>query len=493
MNVEDDFVEIDVGALFPRRHSSTGEFTHHGPVVTVPPTEHGGVANVAAHELSHFWIHASTPYGLVLDELANLQQRNALWYCHSLDRAGSSIPVPAVALKPILKPPLSTAVQENVRSAFRSYVIPWSQHVFLEQWLEGEDVSAVTEVPLGKTLRWLVAFEERGRTEIPDDARFAGRVSEFSDYQRNFVRYWADYADEIEAPSHPTIGTGMKTKPFGARHIFEALAQQGERPDDSFWDQADSTTRELYWGLLAHVYTSRGESLSEEEFLSAFATFTALAELSLFTPIGAVYGRLREDQMTWLDIHPGWRMIQLIERLQPEAWLPPDGEGGAQLQRMLSRPLGWPDPDDFLEVGASLAADDAGRARHAAACRCRLEHDERRIGVVIGDASELQEFFNIHGPILIRGNRTAVIGEGIPEKTTRLVTYALASLSLMTMASDHVDQRKLVPPGLDPSLVLDPPGTVDQLLGVYRESFPFLARDAFRPAAEFLEAAPSGG
>jgi hypothetical protein len=67
-----------------------------------------------------------------------------------------------------------------------------------------------------------------------------------------------------------------------------------------------------------------------------------------------------------------------------------------------------------------------------------------------------------------------------------------ASLSLMTMASNHVDLRKLVPPGLDPSVVLAPPGTVDQLLGWYRHAFPFLARDAFRPAAEFLEPAPSG-
>ncbi|HEX3173164.1 MAG TPA: hypothetical protein VHQ43_02960 [Solirubrobacterales bacterium] len=486
----DDLVELEPEARPLRFHPEGGSFSHYGPIMYAPGGADPAVSNVTAHELNHYWMHSSTPYGAVLDELAELAGRGTIQYCAGLYNDGQSIPIPAMDV--------ARAFQERRISAERHgqlhllagrHVVPWTHDVLLENWFEGVDLASVRSANLAKLLRWLVDYEDRSRAMRPDDGLFADSPPPFSDYQRRFVLYWADALDSNRQQAFPTIGpTGGAARPLGAQHLFEACAQQVEQVDEAFWEGASQPVRDLYWGLFASLVAKfPGTVDSAEGFRSIVSTFMVLADLALFTPVGRVYGRLREDSMSWLDLHPGWRFQRLLDVLKPDDWLEGVDDKARHLQWRLCVTLGWPPPDRFLTLGAKLAPVTHDLARHAAACRMRLEEDDRLIVDAGFDAGRLEPFLVDHYPIFIRESETTVGGSTIADRLHPLVSYSLASFAWMVMRDGSLRWPELFPPKLDFRHLFDNIDSYEGMIGMYRDIVPFYPDDAFCSAADLAE------
>ena len=440
--------------------------------------------DVSSHELSHFWLHASTPYGLVLDELAEAQQRATLEYCQRLHSAGRRIPISAVEVaRRMLRGQVDRSHPDHalLHEVVQTHVVPWSHEAFLERWLEGADAKSVRTTDLSRTLRWLVDFEEQSRRIRPDEELFSDRPPQFSDYQRRLVRMWGEVAEEHpeKAPRFPT--TGPDQRPLGAAHLFEAHAQLSERTNQEFWSSAADDTRAFYWGLLgAFMQRFPGKVHDADSFASMVATFIAVVELALMVPVGRVYGRMRDDQMLWFDLHPGWRCAGLLNGIEDADWLVEDGEAVPQLLGRLSRRRGWKSPERFLELGAALEPVTQPIARHAAACRARLEEpDLLVVPRALPDRARAVTFLNEHLPIMIRGAESVVPGADTSERLGRLLNFTVACTTVMVMQRGRFDLDALFPPGLDFTNIFSNITDREQLLAIFDDALPFLSREAF--------------
>lgn len=488
----DDLVENDVVTAFRLQHLDGGSFDHNGPIITTPPGGEPTVEDITAHELSHFWLHASTPYGLILDELGELQKRATLEYCARLYRADYRIPIAAydVAHELFAAPPTeSDAYRSLLRQLAIDHVVPWTHDVLLERWLEGLNLRTVRAARLDRMLHWIVDFEERSRAVRPDTELFADVPPDFSDYQRNFVRWWGNAVAEDPSrwPAHPTIGPiAGEMQPLGGRHLFETHAQLSETVDEPFWQTAPEDHRSLYWGLLgAFVRRYPGGVHDEDSYTSMVTTFAAVVDLALLVPVGRVYGRMREDGMNWLDLHPGWRFEQLLGALRDDDWLQDTGDAVRKLLGSLSSRCGWRPPDRFYELGASLEPVTTEVARHAAACRARLEEPDRlAVRRALPDRVGPTDHFAEHGPIVIRGTVSFVPGADTNEKLTRLLGFAIARMAFMVMQDGHIDVDAIFPEDLDFTNVFDNIQSREDLLETFYEALPFLATDAFCSADE---------
>ena len=97
--------------------------------------------------------------------------------------------------------------------------------------------------------------------------------------------------------------------------------------------------------------------------------------------------------MNWLDLHPGWRYVRLVNAIRDDEWLEGADESVPRLQWKLSSRLGWPAPLRFLELGASLADATAQIGRHAAAVRLRLEEPDHLLWTGDDDADRIAGLF----------------------------------------------------------------------------------------------------
>lgn len=481
----DELVELEPEANPVRFHAEGGSFNHYGPVIHAGGSG-AGVGNVTAHELNHYWLHSSTPYGVVLDELGELACRQTIVYCVSLYKAGERIPIPAIDVARADRDgALSIPSQALIRSLVRTQVVPWTHDVLLENWFEGMDLGSVRNADLATILRWLIDYEDRSRAIRSDEELFIDSPPPFSDYQRRFVLSWAKLLDGQMHPAFPVIGS-TEARPFGGQHLFEASAQLVEHVDEAFWAGATRSIANLYWGLFA-LFVKRYPSTvdSEDGFRSVVSTFMAIVDLALFTPVGRVYGRLRDDSMNWLDLHPGWRLEQILDVLQPDDWLEGDDDG-RRLQSRLSMRLVWPPPDRFLELGSRLAPATHDLARHAAACRLRLDADDRMIVDAWFNPERLLPLLKEHYPVFIRESGTQRGGADIKTRLQPLMSYSVASFAWMVMRNGALDWPALFPPGLDFGTFFDNVHSYDDLIDMYRGGAPFYSDDAFCAASELL-------
>ncbi|HUC06903.1 MAG TPA: hypothetical protein VMR96_02340 [Solirubrobacterales bacterium] len=233
----DDLVELELDARPLRLHAEGGSFSHYGPLMYAPEGADTVVENVTAHELNHYWMHSSTPYGAVLDELAELAGRETILYCVTLHREGQPIPTPAVDVaRAFREQRLSSEQYPLLHTLAERHVVPWTHEVLLENWFEGRDLASVQTASLPKLLRWLIDFEDRSRAIRSDEELFAKEPPEFSDYQRRFVLSWAKALETLKRPAFPSIELETGSVPLGAQHLFESCAQQMEQVDEAFWD-----------------------------------------------------------------------------------------------------------------------------------------------------------------------------------------------------------------------------------------------------------------
>lgn len=95
-----------------------------------------------------------------------------------------------------------------------------------------------------------------------------------------------------------------------------------------------------------------------------------IADLALFTPIGAVYHQVRSAECSWSSVHPGWRFCKALELVAAEDWWTTGLYAAEDLDDRICDRLGWPHPRQMLEFGAKLSGPTL--ERHRRACEIRL-------------------------------------------------------------------------------------------------------------------------
>jgi hypothetical protein len=318
------------------------------------------------HEMNHFWMHVSTPYGRVLDELTLARNNQVLSYCiHQFQRypfAQILIPIYQVAKR--LRSKKAKLGGVACKDLCERFARPWSHTVFLENLLEGEAFPEVTQAKLATVMRTFQMVETYlqqmdasadGGPDVPDE------YPEPATRGRGIVdACWAD---------------GSKF-PVGAKHIFEGIASQMTLSRPVSKDDMVGGTKPYYWVLWYQWVkeTMRAKPVESAEDYRRFRnTFYALCDLALFVPAGALYGQLRGGDLLWHDIQPGYRFFSIVAEAKTLGWIEDLDREMSSYQDEICRKLSWPAPRKFLELGAKLRDDDANSRRHRDACRIRLE------------------------------------------------------------------------------------------------------------------------
>lgn len=470
-----DLAEVDLRFARHRIGYGDGMFSAHGSVVYRPSSD----ADIAAHELHHFWLHASTPYGRVLDELFRLQSHYSLLYCKYLSEFREVIPTPAYELaREVVHNEIGQP--NDLLSAVEYIVKPWSQMTLLEEVLEGFDVDAISTTSLSSVAETLFEFELAASQPQTDNWYAAMQLLELDPESAGRAAHLVeDLGSEVRTcPRLPVVVTpGGRDAAFGAFHLFESCAQRMELPDPTVESLLLSPEGLPYLVPFAQVAQKFGRLRfkDEDSVRRVTTTFLTIADLALYVPCGATYRSLRPESATWLDIHPGHRFNRLLEVLEEEDWIGAYDEHAPALQLRLSERLGWARPDAFLEVGAGLRDDSAHGSRHAAACRQRLEWPNRGIMGPDGTTAEqLAEFLVEFGPMqVIDSSRCIVPGITGAEKLGRLIGYAMGQLNWMVMVNGVTSLERLAPPGIaeNASIAFESAGDFVEVL---RSQLPFI-------------------
>jgi hypothetical protein len=443
---------------------------------------------VANHELNHYWLHCSTAYGLLLDELAIQQVNHSGSYCIDLWQHDSPVVVPAHRLATRLaqgddewlrRRGLDPALYESMAER---EVAPWADAAFLEQVLDGRSQQSTTA---DKAVAALAHCERRATERQPHAELFSSdTVRPISDYQRSLLDFWSQAPAYAQVPAAPSSRPSTHpAPPFGALHLFEGQAHQLEVEEadvDAVRRLAETEYLTAWLATIQRYVSHRSHGpQSQHEFESLHMTFSALVDLALYVPCGAVYARLRTDQMSWADIHPGYRFERLLNNLDREDWVDVPEEM-PRLQRALSAGLSWPSPDRFLALGAEVNPLTPELARHAAACQARFYAKDRSIVTPWTELDRtIANVFIEHPPIQVVDGRAVVPGDTVTAMISRVLGYVLAGVGWQVMMTTERDIRRCLPPGLCDGRTFINVRNEDEFVEILADAMPFLREATF--------------
>ena len=185
---------------------------------------------------------------------------------------------------------------------------------------------------------------------------------------------------------------------IGGFHILENAATMMEWPAPQKLKRMFEDSRLHEYLVLWGYWTQETMGFENADAKRLRTTFLAILDLSLFCPLGPVYGRLRSARCCWYDVQPGWRFLmalQCVSRLGPID----DEHSTKAYQEAVCARLDWPKPSEFLALGAALSCEShqLHYLRHRDACKARLNDHS----AFLFDFSDQQaEFFRRHPPIL---------------------------------------------------------------------------------------------
>lgn len=433
------------------------------------------LGDVVRHEIGHFMMHCSTPYGHLLDELCLFQNNQFLSF---VTQALGEIycPVYEVA-KLLLKDrqsfPARFGDSETFNHLVNEYVRPWTDALLLERVLEGLDLPSVRALKISGAIRLLENVERALLDTLPDTDLFASRDAVPTKKNIPMARVFGKLDDEACEQACLMQGRAF---PLGAHHIFEGLAQMFE-PGTSFQDVVYSPHASTYAALWIYTFKSYGiyQVRNETDFRRVLLTFYALCDLALFTPVGALYGRLRQESFEWRDLHPASRFLKSLCCVAANKLWIDRLEDLKRLHCDIAKRLEWPSPVAFLELGANVTYPHF--SRHAEACSARLEEYGCFVDFESASQPKSLELFYKHRPLLHwRGGTVPAAGA-----TGGLIDYFLSRFSYQIMLGSPCDPHELLPPSFSFDSHWINIDDADSFLDIVWSSLPQLRKERFLP------------
>lgn len=394
---------------------------------------------VSTHELNHFIQHCGTPYGFILQNLVDVQNRLVTDYFSKINSLlpNDSILVPVYPLAAEIKRlrnsntfPSSIPNFDTVETLLQTYIYPWAKLSFLEDVFEGRDQENVQTGSLLKAIQALHHYENIFDQNLSENDWLDSQA--FIDIGGNPTIVGKS---AYPIPQPPTTSQdklacpmgkwGKKIMPLGGWHIMEGLAQQtqasflekGATPDERAL-QVGNAPYWFLWHKTMELYgTQYGIDIFKtlEGYNKAYCTFIALCELALFVPAGFLYNRLRSLQTGWDDIHPARRFFKALTATPTVGWmdnlLP---ESIESFQNRICAVLGWYCPKDFLLLGSSLKLDCDVCHRHKEACKLRLENPTAFVTLLPKDFYKNPEIFPLLKEYFKDPNNSCIYNQLLP-------------------------------------------------------------------------------
>jgi hypothetical protein len=370
------------------------------------------------HEWSHFALHCSTPYGLVMDDLNHLQTTCVVGFCQraDLDLEGQRIPRPLYRF--IRRYGLDLEFLDNhfpdlgvITSLAHWFVRPWSLGFLLENVLEGIGGKESMNLSDRDAVEALEAYESYfldGFETWPIKSEPFTNDILFGDVSSRTSKVSSERGASIapaEIPVGPKWNSHDSQLLFGGFHIFEGVAQLIEgNHSGNFQSLITHSSGLAYirlWALMLEEYAQK--ITSREQYESVMATFFAICELALFVPLGPVYGRLRRDYVYWVDVQPGYRAVRAIQELKTFGLLSGFRDDLDNYQETVCRHFGWPTPKSFLRIGVGLKGGTLRQsyARHRDACELRLAEPWTFVRL-LADSDAFEGFYKRYPPMMSR-------------------------------------------------------------------------------------------
>jgi hypothetical protein len=489
--------DIDLRDFNPLRPSVTPEnwYSARTDVIWIEAPNRE-VARAAAHEVDHFVVHISTPYGVFIQQLADLQRQAVIQYCVEVNKpAAGGIFYPVSYLdrewpNPPALDKLSVTAKRLQRDALDVLMPGWWERLLLEQVLEGADSPAILTATEAEAIEafhnvdgdLLGFYSDNDLFEsAPAVSRKAEAVAPFVDSIPARFRV-PEILRVVSGKACPTNARrGGRSAPVGAINMFEGHALVTQKGYDTL------TMREIlfrdptlqYATALLAVTNSYGVKnlKSAADVQRVFSTIAALTDLALFTPIGPLYTRLRPKGATWHDVHPGFRFFHAVEKAAKlNLWLERlDQVEYRDYQDRICLALDWPNPDQFVEIGCLLREDRF--PRHRKACLTRREFPCLNFEDTSGNAAlaaAMKQLFAFQPPmVFVRALGHTSLRPNGALSLDQVITYFLETFTWDVMAEKQMNPRNCLPNMLDYKAALGI-ANAEELWQMVDQALPFL-------------------
>lgn len=408
---------------------------------------------IAAHELSHYYLHVSTPYGFFLRRLSRLSDSCAIGYCLEFQQAfsGRRIPYPIYVFSRnwLTRKEASAPTPEEyvLTHTIRKHVKPWSHLRFLLEVMEGSgwgDLAQSNERAKDflnrspkRALDFLLEFEAMEASHFPvGNKTGAPPLKPIPD----------------ERPACPFIPDSLgRYSAFGGHHVFEGVAQVIENPYNITEEHIAQNMD--YWLLwLATISSFESTPTSQEKATGLVNTFLALCDLSLFTPVGALYRSLRTETMDWTDIHPGYRFMKALQASRKIGFLTElSSDKLLAYQESICARLGWPSPREFILLGIFLEGNKELESEHRSAAFKRLRDHSIYLRFMIDQVSkkEIEDLTPLNLPLIKPSidDRLLILSHSLDASAAidQMVGYFMPQWSEAVMVQERLNYDAFLP------------------------------------------------
>ena len=468
-SLEIDLAPVDLRAdrLRPHAGAKGNWYSHKMDMVWISNTK-PGYGKVITHELDHFFLHAFTPFGHFLDEIAVVQRSLAEYYCKAIyNDLKDTIRHPAYTFAASfnINPGTLGIDRDKYIDIVRRLVRPWSKAVFLEDVLEGNDFESVLLATSEDAGDALEICERLCAATFTDTAMFgASALAEIATGQRSPLASTRG-ANGERALACARASRNGESFPIGAANVFEGHAlytemhQDGVNQDTLRNAVKDPTLR--YLSLFANTVMAFGRERvnSEQEYRQVTRTFLALCDLALFTPVGATYGRLRRKDHTWEDVQPAHRFFKALAVIEAGGhWLSGATHDEYQaLHDSISDSLGWARPSEFVALGRRLKGPGEF-VRHSKACEIRQQFANPFADEVHG-SEHYKQLLMTGGAFLYSPstqNRLSLLAADKETRLSKLIEYFLRTYCWRVMTAEAAFHlTDCLPPDLDWEVMFD--------------------------------------
>ena len=454
-----EFFEVEDSRPFrPRRHGgSESEYCFRRNLLVFPRVKEGSARSASVHEAYHFFEHCCTPFGFFRDELKETEHTLVRTFLERTPQVG----IPIYNWYRDHRDDLDIEASESLENL----VCPWSASRYLLSVLDGQQLNVVrsaTEEKAARALRMVETEPPIENAVVPPEVTVNNPTAPASP---NITHI--DRDNDNETTNHA----------FGGLQLSEGIAGCAEGLPLVFMSEAS-----LDYLLAVEALVE----ILECEFPSydaLTATYLTLADLALQTPLGRVYGTLRNESSTWPDVHPGLRFLRIVECFsRHETWIE-DLADGETLATSIAAKLNWPSPSRFLATGANTAEERF--ARHREACEIRQSnymafYDSTAFAE--SRNAEVHDFFNRHMPMTTHPELGTICEFTSPEASSPLHQIRdsyYAAFCCHVMSGSDTREFLCLPSDLRYDIYFDNISNEADFRALFEDKYPWAHRSRF--------------